>query len=78
MTRKEFETYLHDQKISPELQKEYWRVYDKINEPGTPLSFSQRANFLLAELRKMKNKKTLQLRRVILLGIRDYFYINCI
>ena len=54
MTRKEFEAYLHDQKISIELQEEYWRLYDKINEPGTPLSFSQRANFLLAELRKMK------------------------
>ena len=54
MTRKEFEAYLHDQKISVELQEEYWRLYDKINEPGTPLSFSQRANFLLEELRKMK------------------------
>ena len=59
MTRKEFEAYLNDQKISIELQKEYWRLYDKINEPDTPLSFSQRANFLLAELRKMKNKKPL-------------------
>ena len=59
MTRKEFEAYLHDQKISFELQEEYWRLYDKINETGTPLSFSQRANFLLAELRKMKNKKPL-------------------
>jgi hypothetical protein len=57
MTRKEFEAYLHDQKISIEFQEEYWRLYDKINEPGTPLSFSQRANFLLKELRKMKNKK---------------------
>ena len=57
MTRKEFEAYLHNQKISVELQEKYWRLYDKINEPGTPLSFSQRANFLLAELRKMKNKK---------------------
>ena len=57
MTRKEFEAYLNDQKISIELQEEYWRLYDKINEPGTPLSFSQRANFLLEELRKMKNKK---------------------
>ena len=57
MTRKEFEAYLNDQKISIELQQEYWRLYDKINEPGTPLSFSQRANFLLKELRKMKNKK---------------------
>ncbi len=31
MTRKEFEAYLHDQKISVELQEEYWRLYDKIN-----------------------------------------------
>ena len=46
MTRKEFEAYLHDQKISIELKEEYWRLYDKINEPRTPLSFSQRANFL--------------------------------
>jgi hypothetical protein len=59
MTRKEFEAYLNDQKISIELREEYWRLYDKINEPGTPLSFSQRVNFLLAELRKMKNKKPL-------------------
>jgi len=57
MTRKEFEAYLHDQKLSAELEKEYWKIYDKINEPGTPLSFSQRANFLLAELRKMKKNK---------------------
>jgi len=57
MTRKEFETYLNDQRLSTELQKEYWRIYDKINEPGTPLSFSQRANFLLTELRKMKKNK---------------------
>jgi len=27
MTRKEFEAYLHDQKISVELQEEYWRLY---------------------------------------------------
>ena len=59
MTRKEFEAYLHDQKISIELREDYWRLYDKINEQGTPLSFSDRANFLLAELRKIKNKKPL-------------------
>ncbi len=59
MTRKEFEAYLNDQKISIELREDYWRLYDKINEPGTPLSFSDRANFLLAELRKIKNKKPL-------------------
>ena len=59
MTRKEFEAYLNDQKISIELREDYWRLYDKINERGTPLSFSDRANFLLAELRKIKNKKPL-------------------
>ena len=31
MTRKEFEAYLHDQKISIELQEEYWRLYDDVN-----------------------------------------------
>ena len=54
MTRKEFEDYLESQSLSAESQKKYWKVYDKINEPGSPLSFSQRANFLLGELRKMK------------------------
>ena len=57
MTRKEFEAYLHDQKVSVELQEEYWRLYDKINEPKSPLSYNQRAYFLLNELKKMKVKK---------------------
>ena len=29
--------------------------YDKINEPGTPLTYKQRSNFLLSELRKMND-----------------------
>lgn len=56
MTRKEFEAYLKDLALTDQLQREYWRVYDKINEPGSPLTFSQKANFLLGKLRKMKKK----------------------
>ena len=55
MTRKEFELYVKDLNISSKLEKEYWSVYDRINEVGTPLNYSQRANILLAEIRKMKN-----------------------
>ena len=54
MTRKEFENYIASQNLSIESQKNHWKLYDKINEPGSPLSFNQRANFLLVELRKMK------------------------
>ncbi|MEK9756481.1 MAG: hypothetical protein VW371_05600 [Bacteroidota bacterium] len=55
MTRSEFEKYINDQNLEKDLENEYWRIYDKINEPGSPLTFNQRANFLLSELRKMKN-----------------------
>ena len=55
MTRTEFELYLKDLNISAKLEKEYWSVYDRINEAGTPLNYSQRANILLSELRKMRN-----------------------
>jgi hypothetical protein len=55
MTRKEFELYVKDLNINAKLEKDYWSVYDKINEAGTPLNYSQRANILLAELRKMRN-----------------------
>ena len=55
MTRKEFEIYVKDLSISAKLEKEYWSVYDRINEAGTPLNYSQRANILLSELRKMRN-----------------------
>ena len=59
MTRSDFNKYLNELNLDSEQEADYWRLYDKINEPGTPLSFSQRVNFLLAELRKMKNKKPL-------------------
>lgn len=55
MTRSEFETYLKNKNLEKDLENDYWRVYDKINEPGSPLTFNQRANLLLSELRKMKN-----------------------
>ena len=55
MTRKEFELYVKDLNINAKLEKDYWSVYDKINEVGTPLNYSQRANILLAELRKIRN-----------------------
>ena len=54
MIRKEFELYLKDLNLTTKLEKEYWRVYERINEVGTPLNYSQRANILLSELRKMK------------------------
>jgi len=55
VTRSEFEKYLNNQNLEKDLEKEYWRIYDKINEPGSPLTYNQRTNFLLSELRKMKN-----------------------
>jgi hypothetical protein len=55
VTRSEFEKYLNNQNLEKDLEKEYWRIYDKINEPGSPLTYNQRANFLLSELTKMKN-----------------------
>ena len=55
MTRKEFELYVKELNASAKIEKDYWSVYDRINEVGTPLNYSQRANILLAEIRKMKN-----------------------
>ena len=55
MTRKEFEKYLLDSNISSDRIDDYWRLYDKINESGTPLTYNQRSNFLLSELRKMND-----------------------
>ena len=50
MTRKEFENYITSQNLSIESQKDHWMLYDKINVPGSPLSFNQRAYFLMGEL----------------------------
>lgn len=54
MTRKEFELYLKDLNLNTKLEKKYWIIYEKINENGSPLSYNQRANLLLEELRNMK------------------------
>jgi hypothetical protein len=36
------------------MEKKYWIVYDKINEDGSPLTYNQRANLLLGELKNLK------------------------
>ena len=54
MTRKEFEQYIQDLNLSPKLEKKYWIVYEKINQEGSPLTYNQRANLLLGELRNLK------------------------
>ena len=54
MTRREFENYIKNLEINSEEEDKYWILYDRIYEPNSPLSFNQKANFLLAELRKKK------------------------
>jgi len=54
MTRKEFEQYIQDLNLSPKLEKKYWIVHEKINQEGSPLTYNQRANLLLGELRNLK------------------------
>ena len=57
MTRSDFTEYLKQLNINSEQKADYWKLYDKINEPRSPLNYNQRANLLLNELRKMKGKK---------------------
>ena len=57
MTRSDFTEYLKQLKINSEQKADYWKLYDKINEPRSPLNYNQRANLLLNELRKMKGTK---------------------
>ena len=54
MTRKEFEKYVQDLDLSSKMEKKYWIVYEKINQEGSPLTYNQRANLLLGELRNLK------------------------
>ncbi len=56
MTRSDFTEYLKQLNINSEQKADYWKLYDKINEPRSPLNYNQRANLLLNELRKMKGK----------------------
>tara|TARA_B100001059_G_C17645006_1_gene481370 strand:+ start:560 stop:724 length:165 start_codon:yes stop_codon:yes gene_type:complete len=54
MTRGEFEKYIEVQSIDPNKKNDYWILYDKIYEPLSPLTYNQKANLLLSELRKIK------------------------
>jgi|TARA_B100001939_G_scaffold146651_1_gene127093 hypothetical protein len=63
MTRSDFNKYLNELNLNSEQEADYWRLYDKINEPKSPLSYNQRANFLLDELRKMKLKKNPSIKK---------------
>jgi len=63
MTRSDFNKYLNKLNLNSEQEADYWRLYDKINEPKSPLSYNQRANFLLDELRKMKLKKNPSIKK---------------
>ena len=54
MTRGEFEKHIEKQTIDPNQKEDYWILYDKIYEPLSPLTSNQKANLLLAELRKLK------------------------
>ena len=53
------------------MEKKYWIVYDKINEDGSPLTYNQRANLLLGELRNLK-----KLLSVALCFLFVQFYSN--
>lgn len=63
MTRSDFNKYLNELNLNSEQEADYWRLYDKINQPKSPLSYNQRANFLLDELRKMKLKKNPSIKK---------------
>ena len=63
MTRSDFNKYLNELNLNSEQEADYWRLCDKINEPKSPLSYNQRANFLLNELRKMKLKKNPSIKK---------------
>ncbi len=54
MIRREFKEYLDKLDLKSDEVKEYWFLYDRIYEPNSPLTYNQKANLLLAELRKMK------------------------
>ena len=54
MIRREFQEYLDKLELKSEEVKEYWTIYDRIYEPNSPLTYNQKANLLLSELRKMK------------------------
>ena len=54
MIRREFQEYLDKLELRSKEIEEYWNLYDRIFEPNSPLTYNQKANLLLSELRKMK------------------------
>lgn len=54
MIRKEFQDYINKLDVKQKKVEEYWKLYDRIYEQNSPLTFNQKANLLLSELRKMK------------------------
>ena len=54
MIRREFQEYIDKLDLRSKEIEEYWILYDRIFEPNSPLTYKQKANFLLFELRKMK------------------------
>ena len=54
MIRREFQEYLNKLELRSKEIEEYWNLYDRIFEPNSPLTYNQKANLLLSELRKMK------------------------
>ena len=54
MIRREFQEYLDKLDLRSKEIEEYWILYDRIFEPNSPLTYKQKANLLLFELRKMK------------------------
>ncbi len=58
MIRKEFQDYIDKLELKNQKVEEYWKLYDRIYELNSPLSYNQKANLLLSELRKMKSNKS--------------------
>lgn len=54
MIRREFKEYVDKLELKSEEVDEYWNLYEKIYEQNSPLTYNQKANLLLYELRKMK------------------------
>ena len=54
MIRREFQEYLDKLELTSKEIEEYWSLYDRIFEQNSPLTYNQKANLLLSELRKMK------------------------
>ena len=52
--RREFQEYLDKLDLRSNEIEDYWILYDRIFEPNSPLTYKQKANLLLFELRKMK------------------------